>query len=184
MTSNHQLTTREIPSSSNLSSPPDYWRKYVQSNMQVADSWNHFDSTGTPFPLNVLSNLERLRPKRWFVILSMKNVNGWDTISELNNVHDHSPLLHCRWIFPIFTGELYQLCFLWSQMWFLFHASLWTWQGLAECRSLLQSPSHCKHQEKGICLARLAPDPAGRSRLPEVVWRHNSLHSSISGFWC
>jgi hypothetical protein len=77
MTSNHQLTNKEIPSSSNLSSPPDPWRKYIQSNMQVTDSWNHFDSTGTPFPLNVLSNLERLRPKRWFVILSMKKINDW-----------------------------------------------------------------------------------------------------------
>jgi hypothetical protein len=61
-----------------MNSPPDYWRKYAQSKVQITDSWNYFDSTGTPFPLNVLSNLERLRPKRWFVILSMKKVNGWE----------------------------------------------------------------------------------------------------------
>jgi hypothetical protein len=40
---------------------------------------------------------------------------------------------------------------------------------------------HPLHQEKGIRLARLAPDAPRRARLPEMVWRHNSLHISISG---
>ena len=90
LTLSHQLTTRGIPSNSNLSSPPDLWRKYVKSNMQLTDSWNHFNSTGTPLRLNVLSNLERLRPKRLFVILSMMKVSasGWE-IAELNDVYEH-----------------------------------------------------------------------------------------------
>ena len=75
MTSNHQLMTREMPSSSNLSLPPAFWRKYVQLNIQVSDSWKRFDSTVTPFLSSVLSNLERLRLKHWFAILSMKKVN-------------------------------------------------------------------------------------------------------------
>ena len=77
ITSNYQLTTREVTSSSNLSSLADY----IQPNMLVADTRNPLDSTGTPFPLNILSNLERLWRKHWFVILSMKKVNMARTIS-------------------------------------------------------------------------------------------------------
>ena len=91
MTSSHQLTTREIPSSPNLNSPPVYWRKYILSNMQVTDSWNNFDSKGTPLPLNVSSNLEHLRPKLWFVILSMRKVNG-----GLSNLPRRVPFIAIR----------------------------------------------------------------------------------------
>ena len=89
----------------------------------------HFDSIGTPLPLNVLLNLERLRPKRLFVILSMRLTV--ENIAELNNVHKHSSesFLHvatvneyCTILFEInfgleinmlqvFTGELYLCAF-------------------------------------------------------------------------
>ena len=38
--------------------------------------------TGVPSHLNVLSNPEHLRPKRWFVNLLMKKVNG-ENIADL-----------------------------------------------------------------------------------------------------
>ena len=92
ITSNHQWTTREIRLIWNLSLPPVYWRKYVQSSMLVTVSWNCFDSTGTLFPSNVLSNLDRLRPKRWFVILSIRKANALN-IPELKKVYE-PPLLY------------------------------------------------------------------------------------------
>ena len=74
MISTPQLMTRAIPSSLNLSSPTDCCRKddqkYNRNGPEII-----FDSTGIPLPLIVVSNLERLRPKYWFVNLLMKKVN-------------------------------------------------------------------------------------------------------------
>lgn len=71
-------------------------------NMQVTDFWNHFDSTGPRFPLNALSNLDRPRPKRLSVILSMKKVNGLDNIAELNNIQLLFSSSHRQWILWFF----------------------------------------------------------------------------------
>ena len=135
MTSNHRLTTREIPSSLNLSSPLDYWREYVQSilNVRGTDSWNHFYSTGTPFHLNVLSNLERLRPKCWSVNLLMKKVNGWepcwDKLEWLLIVYK-TRLLHRQYgdqHGPSIFWWIILMCFF-----FVFHVRLPTRQRLAQ----------------------------------------------------
>ena len=86
--------------------------------MQVTDSWNDFDSTGILLPLNALLNLGRLRPKRWFVILSMKKV---ENIAELNKrlrsllfrtVNEYYDMLFELSVsleINMFKSELYQL---------------------------------------------------------------------------
>ena len=86
--------------------------------MQVTDSWNDFDSTGILLPLNALLNLGRLRPMRWFVILSMKKV---ENIAELikrlrsllfrtvNEYYDMLFELSVGLEINMFKSELYQL---------------------------------------------------------------------------
>jgi hypothetical protein len=43
---------------------------------------------------------------------------------------------------------------------------------------------HRRHQQNVIRLARLAPDMSDASRLPQIVWQHNHLHSAIIYFSC
>ena len=62
---------------------------------------NRFDSTVTLFPLNVLSNLERLRPKLLFEIPLMKKVNGFMLeLAELNGTVNE----YCTILFEVCFG--------------------------------------------------------------------------------
>ena len=127
---------REICSIWSLSLPQYYWHKYIQSNIQVTDSWNCFDLTGILFPLNVLSNLNCLWPKHWFMILLMKKVKALDIPKHQQNT--------------ISLGKYFLYFYYLVILFHLDFGYIGLWVSSAKCTIFLQVISSIKSEKTNI----------------------------------
>ena len=105
MTSNHQLTTRGIPSSSNLSSLPDCC-KYVQSNMQVNRLLKSLWLNRYPVPFKCI--IKPRTPAAEALIRNEEGYNGWEHIAELNIIHECSSFSLSMNIVVLLTWSIYR----------------------------------------------------------------------------